>query len=88
MRSSSQLSTKALPGKMKSTVFFILSLLLILEKQAAVNAFHGEWGRVSWEKDASGRMSPKVTSVRAEVYSGRPSPHWEWSFCPPNPNLL
>ncbi|KAM6147508.1 seminal vesicle protein SVP-2-like [Erethizon dorsatum] len=41
MRNAAQLSVKFLPSKMKSTVFFILALLLILENQASGRRLRG-----------------------------------------------
>jgi hypothetical protein len=42
MRRSAEVSVKALPGKMKS-IFFSLSLLLLLEKKAAGIELYGEF---------------------------------------------
>ncbi|XP_042550606.1 seminal vesicle secretory protein 2-like [Dipodomys spectabilis] len=42
MRNHPQLSAKTHIGKMKSTIIFILSLLFVLEKQAAGVAFQGQ----------------------------------------------
>ncbi|XP_063139460.1 seminal vesicle secretory protein 3B isoform X1 [Rattus norvegicus] len=58
MRRSAELSVEALPGKMKS-IFFSLSLLLLLEKQAAGIGIYGEC-----------REPPGREALRENVHEG------------------